>query len=289
MKILVVPILTISLFGCGGASDSDDSLLNTVTTIVQESDEDDYKKSEYRFYGLFYGSSGEENSLTISTFIVDNSTQKFTSIVAGSNFVYRQGTFNKDNLDFVSSTNTYNIDNEITLYDSSENDIGERFHFNYTEQSQYVWSISGTDRNSFLEFEGRNSTDASIPRDMIFPAKLSFFGSDFISQESINNTDLITSITIDEDGDISGSDTEGCLFSGSISRGNKHVNSYPVSMTIDNCSNTLNNGNFTGLLSKSGFAGEQNTLTDRIEGDATNIILMVHNENRAMYIKLAEN
>jgi hypothetical protein len=85
MKILVVPILTISLFGCGGGGESDDSLLDLATTVIQESDEDDYKKSEYRFYGVFTGSTGEGASSVSTEFIIDDSLSSFTSIIiAGS-------------------------------------------------------------------------------------------------------------------------------------------------------------------------------------------------------------
>lgn len=60
-------------------------------------------------------------------------------------------------------------------------------------------------------------------------------------------------------------------------------------MNIENCSISLNNGSYTGLLAKVGFEGERSTLTDRIEGDATNLRILIHNDNRAIYLNLDRN
>lgn len=193
-----------ALYGCGGGSDSDNSLLDTAITVVQESDEDDYKKSEYRFYGLFAGVTGEGTSNVSGEIIVDNSTQTFASVtIAGSfeNFKFRQGQFSKSESTFSSDSLVYEIDEDISLISlSREEDIGSRFHFNYETQTDFDWSINGSGRESSLEFTALNSTISINPRGMIYPAKLSFFDSEFISSIEYNNTDLVTSITIDSDG-----------------------------------------------------------------------------------------
>ena len=293
MKNVVLSVFALSLFGCGGGSDSDDSLLNTVATVVQESDEDDYKKSEYRFYGLFAGSSGEDQNEIFSEMIIDNSQTRFTSITVADGFRefnFKQGSFSKNAATFLSDIVEYDIDIDILITGvSNENNIGSRFHFNYDKQSEFQWSINGSQKDSTLEFMTSNSSNAFIPRTMIYPAKLSFFDSGFISQIEYGNSNLTTSLTIDSDGDITGSDSNGCLFNGKVTRGNKHVNSYPVNLEINNCSNNLNNGVFTGLISLGGIEGTSSSLTDRVDGDATNIRLMIHNPYRAIYFSLDRN
>lgn len=290
MKNVVLSVFALSLLGCGGGSDSGNSLLDTVTTVVQESDEDDYKKSEYRFYGVFTGSTGEGASSVVTEFIIDDSSSSFTSIIiAGSleRFKFKKGTFTKAQDEFTSNSTVYSIDEDFASIEST--DIGYRLHFNYESEEPFLWSINGAGMNSVLEFEASNAVTSLNPREIIFPAKFSFFDSDFVSEIIYSNENLITSITVDSDGDISGSDSQGCVFTGSSLRGNKHVNSYPVTVTIENCSNPLNNGSYSGLMAKSGFNGERSTLTDRVEGDATNITLMLYNQNRAIYLSLERN
>ena len=154
MKKLLTLVLFLPLIGCGGDSESSDALTDLVTTVIQDSDEDDYQKAEYRFYGIFAGSTGEGNSGVFSEFIIDNSENRFTSVtIAGSysRFTFRQGDFSKVSNAFSSDVIEYDIDLDILITDTSyENNIGSRFHFNYDRQATFSWDINGTQRKKHL-------------------------------------------------------------------------------------------------------------------------------------------
>lgn len=292
-KHLILIPLAGSIISCGGGSGSEASD-NILTTIVTEQDENDYKKNEYAPYGFFYGSFSSSSANGVNILIIDEATNVFSNVtIYGSSYEFITGEYYRDSsnsLRYGSANNgakVYYIDSDFFERGSSDDEVGIRRHFNYTANNRYSWDLelNGNDATLFPNLT-QTITSSNIIRDMIYPSKLSFIEGNYLSDVIYYGESLTTSLSIDIDGDISGVDNEGCLISGRASITNKNVNSYSVNMTFENCSNDLNNGQYTGLLSMNGFEGTESSITERLEGNSLSIEVMIHNDNRAIYIWL---
>ena len=185
----------------------------------------------------------------------------------------------------------YTIDNEIRELTIIEGDIGYIFRFNYDELSSFAWEIQESNQSVYLipelPVDIEYSTD--IDRDFITPAKYSFVAGNYTTEVYYGERKYNLSLSVDSNGSISGVDNESCIISGKANIGNKNINSYQVSLTMDNCSNSLNNGSYTGLMAMNGYEGDRNTLTDKLDLESESIILMIHNERRAIEILALRN
>lgn len=65
---------------------------------------------------------------------------------------------------------------------------------------------------------------------------------------SVTNSSVNNSISINTNGDLYGSDADGCVYSGNLSVPDRQRNIYRVSMTVESCGNT--NGLYTGLAAR---------------------------------------
>lgn len=90
-------------------------------------------------------------------------------------------------------------------------------------------------------------------------ASLSRIDRTFFQQ---NTATISTSLTIDSNGALTGSDTTGCVFEGAITVPDARYNIYEVTMELRNCGSTpgtpanLRNGSFSGLALYDQQAGE---------------------------------
>ena len=294
-KHLILIPLAGSIISCGGGSGSEPSD-NILTTIVTEQDEDDYKKNEYAPYGLFFGGISSTSSDGSNITIIDEASDIFTSLLAYDGSIsFVTGEYYKDSTNamlYGTSNNGakfYSIDSD--LYDRIlfDEDIGNRFHFNFDALTRFSWLLETTGNNATITPSLTPEVTSTVDRKFIYPSKKSFIDGNYISEVYFDDSTLTTSLSIDIDGDISGADNEGCLISGRVSITNKNVNSYSVNMTFENCSNNLNNGQYTGLLSVNGFEGTETSITERLEGDALSVEIMIHNDSRAIYNWLIRN
>ena len=85
-------------------------------------------------------------------------------------------------------------------------------------------------------------------------------------------------LTLDvlSDGELSGMDTDGCVYTGQFDAGNEHVNLYNVNLMVENCEN---DGQFEGLMTARGAQ----------EGKATGLLMFLHNPIRAMAVNTSVN
>lgn len=72
----------------------------------------------------------------------------------------------------------------------------------------------------------------------------------------MTTTSVSNSVTINTNGDIYGTDADGCVYSGSLSLPDSTKNLYRVNLLIESCGNS--NGNYTGLMT--GFGSVQPSL-----------------------------
>jgi hypothetical protein len=120
-------------------------------------------------------------------------------------------------------------------------------------------TIDGNEVSSFNLIMSENSTDG---------ASLDIVMGNYTSVEKA------TSIAIDADGFISGSDTDGCQYHGSLSIPDVSVNTYKITYELTSCGDL--NGNYSGLATYAYLFDEVQQAfifqTDNQEYSMTNVI-----------------
>lgn len=139
----------------------------------------------------------------------------------------------------------------IVHLSTSNNNFSGNYTEYYEENGANDGSISGTfiADNSFTGsayFEGEKTSSLSFSYDSL--------NSRTPSLETISGTYSDTengytqTFNIDSDGDITGSDTDGCVFGGSVSIPNINYNIYNVKLTASNCGELTGTYNGLGAL-----------------------------------------
>lgn len=285
IKISLLLLFTFLFTGCGGGS-SGDSLGELVTTVIQDRDEDDYLRGIYNPYGIFMDT--EVRNL----FIIDENSGEFTArYLSGGVFVtgeYYNDSSSNDRYGTISdSAKFFELDSETNEFTPVDGDIGLILRYNLTETSSFSWEIQEANQSVLLTQELQYPND--ISREFIVPAKYSFISGNYTTEIYYGAIKYTLSFSIDSDGDISGTDTESCVISGKADIGNENINSYILNVTMDNCLNSLNNGSYTGLMALNGYEGEINTLTDRLDIESQGLMIMIHNQQRAIDIQAIRN
>lgn len=280
-----------ALAGC--SSDSIDNAVDTadtVNSIVNPPRQTSYTDAQFTPYGLFIGelaSEGDTQSIFMS---VDDTSQ--TAYRYGFSFL-DVGAYNAlpDKRFSVESYERYVLDEASLLSfiwrggvdDERESntylltytfdEIGQDMQWQIVTEKDAVTQEDTTS----LVFSTQEDVASMIERHGPYPAREDIVTGQYVVQLDGALLPAYT-LTLDvlTDGEISGIDTEGCLFTGQYDTGNEYVNLYSVNLTVENCEN---DGQFSGVMTASGAS----------EGKATGLLMFLHNPIRAMALNVSAN
>jgi len=209
MKKTIVTLLSVSLVACGGGGGSDESAPVIVVEPV-----------DVMPIGLWQGNV-----------TADGVTVDVVGMVAPSGearFLSADGEQDRFKL---------NIDGGSYTADGVAYDIDGFFLGNITVSGEYTSTeISGTAKVDSVITSTFSLTIADESKN---GASLSTVSGNYV------NFDQSASIAIDADGVLSGSDDEGCVYTGSVSVPESSVNVYSLSMDVSSCAQF--SGSYTGL------------------------------------------
>ena len=283
-----------ALAGC--SSDSVDNVVDivdtadTVNSVVNPPRQTSYIDAQFYPYGLFVGELASDGE-TASVFMLIDDTLQTAYRYA---FAFLDvGAYNAlDNKRFtVPSYQRYVLDETSLLAfiwrggadeERESNDYLLTYTFDETGQDMDWQILTAKDAVTqedvvSLVFPTDDDVASMIERHPPYPARDDIVTGQYIVQLDGGILPAYT-LTLDvlNDGEISGIDTEGCLFTGQFDVGNEYVNLYNVNLTVDNCEM---DGQFTGVMTVSGA----------IEGKATGLLMFLHNPIRAMALNVSVN
>ena len=285
-----------ALAGC--SSDGADDVANTVNTVntinstvnPPSSSTSSYTDRQFYPYGLFVGEVASDGE-TLSLFmLIDDEAD--TAYRYGYAFLdvgeynalgqqrFAVPTYQRYTLDEVSLLSFIWRGGADEERKSNDYLLTYTFHESLTDMQ---WQIE-TERDSItqedkvsLVFPEEANVASVIERHPPYPAREDIVTGQYIVQLDGGILPAYT-LTLDvlSDGELSGIDTDGCVYTGQFDAGNEHVNLYNVNLMVENCEN---DGQFEGLMTARGAQ----------EGKATGLLMFLHNPIRAMVVNTSVN
>lgn len=207
---LVAASLFIAACGGGGSSDSDSS-----STTVSASATN----------GIYFGQGYEQGWGSFRIFALVDGGDLYAISETGVGYSGQLSL--KDDSRFTTALNLYGNDN--LKFDSAS--VTGRYTANTSISGDFSRS-SGSSGDFTLEYS---------PESYETPVSLDLISGTW----QVFNTTAETSVTFDENGTIFGTDSDGCVFSGTISVPHGNVNMFRVLLRIENCAEV--NGRYDGL------------------------------------------
>lgn len=282
MKNLVIFLqLSLTLVIINGCS-SDEvektvNIIDSLDTTTQQTY--DYESEKYRPYGFFFGELASSGESINSIMLIDDFTNSYF-IYTGVSINY--GEFKRSGNDNFTSVNAkkYSLDSDSLLTqiwrkdDEDENTI---LKYTFDENSTFSWSITKEGTDTIVTLPKSSNIASSISRMQPLPSRNNIISNQFLIQHRGGILPAYN-LTIDftDDGVISGSDSDNCIYNGKFSTGNKNLNIYQIELDIDNCSYS---GNYDGLAAVNGVS----------ESVSSSIVVMVKSNTAALFFTASAN
>ncbi|WP_165855142.1 hypothetical protein [Marinobacter sp. JSM 1782161] len=263
--------LVLTQVGCGGSSGSDyrsslqDSALSSAGGQGDSDDgavclsPGDLSPGVARAAGIYAGSLDDGSETSGTLFLIGTDGRVRALLDSGPDYIAG---------DLAASGST--VTGDATLYSATAPAESLELAGSFTPESGMNLAVTGP-FNGTLELNYSDTADDAVLRPYCMET------SDFAgTYDNADQGTEITSFTVTEAGDVTGSDTDGCTYNGQIESFNLEYGLFGVTLNAANCPAGRTNGDFEGL----GFFLFDDT------GVATEIVLITNNDDAAIVADL---
>lgn len=278
--IKAISIIFVVALNNGCSSDDAKKIANTITDSNSASQQtDDYNSEKYRPYGLFFGELASDGESSDSIMLIDDTSKTYFFWVAG---LISSGTYKTSGGRNFTSENTavYSLDDNSllkSLYTKDDEDKNIILKYTFKEIDTLSWGISYDGADTSVTFPEEPALASSISRGAPIPARNDIIANQYLIQHrGVIFPAYNMTIDFSDNGNISGIDSDGCVYNGSFSPGNQNFNIYQVELDVNNCDLR---GNYDGLAAVGGIS----------DSVATSIVVMVKSNTGALMFTASTN